>query len=476
MVPRKLSANRQIRFSQAVELYVGSELDLAMTSWPHRLEMSHLQASIFHHDEDEDDDAASFMANFDPGLQPVQDRPDVDRLLDHPTAVQQEDDVPMTDDDEASSVSESWPQIDRNVPNWQTTMIFALNRQATTLRLDWHDYEGLHASIARELRVVPADLFHLHHVRYPPQDLFRAHVEPVIAQRAFDVPPGSTERLVLLDVEFHSARPATVPDVVRQARKLIHPLTKVQLLDQLGLQQYCQQARPHPCLIWNNNNLIPLSETYLDLRDGDYLRIAIPPGCSRLDHVDTRCLATAYFRGMTPADILDQHTLHLLGWNDHVISPPLVPHSQESDEQHLMQIGLWPLPALPERPHFQRRQQQRILGQDLDTCPTEKLESEPPRLDDDADDLLYRPGTPREQRALRDLPFGLQALHDWWAQQLALRAPDQRQELRVNTWFLDYPQHQRCDEGRLVSLPDDVELWLHQCAEAWMDHIDPNWH
>eukprot|EP00435_Cladocopium_sp_Y103_P064580 s386_g26.t1 len=166
-------------------------------------------------------------------------------------------------------------------------------------------------------------------------------------------------------------KPATVPDVVRQTHKLIHPLTTDQLLDQLGLQQFCQYVQ-HRCLIWHNNNLVPLSVNFLDLRDGDYLRIAIPPGCSRLDHVSTRCLATAFYRGMTPNEVLDRHTLHILGWHDHVIDPPLVPHPLAADEQNLLQTGLKSIPALPDQPHLQRREQHRVLGQDLATCPCSK--------------------------------------------------------------------------------------------------------
>eukprot|EP00435_Cladocopium_sp_Y103_P063583 s386_g25.t1 len=69
-------------------------------------------------------------------------------------------------------------------------------------------------------------------------------------------------------------------------------------------------------------------------------------------------------------------------------------------------------------------------------------------------------------------------MHDWWTQQIAQQAPDQRTALTVLTWFLNYPQYhqyQRCDEGRLVQLPDYVGLWLQQCAETWLDRIDPNW-
>ena len=60
--------------------------------------------------------------------------------------------------------------------------IFALNRVSSSLRLDLNDYDSVHASIARELGVLQADLYHVHHVNDPPQDLYRAYVELVIAQ------------------------------------------------------------------------------------------------------------------------------------------------------------------------------------------------------------------------------------------------------------------------------------------------------
>ena len=81
----------------------------------------------------------------------------------------------------------------------------------------------------------------MHRVRYPPQDLYRAYVVLVIAHRVDDIAPGSMERLVLLDVEFHSGQVASVPKVVRTARKFPEPLARSQLLARLCLQQPCGQ-------------------------------------------------------------------------------------------------------------------------------------------------------------------------------------------------------------------------------------------
>ena len=99
----------------------------------------------------------------------------------------------LVDATSEGAVSEdSWSSDTPVRSSWRTTLIFALHRQATTLRLDWRDYDLVHDSIAHELQLFPADVYRVHRVRHPPDDLFRAYVEPVVVQRALDLAPGST--------------------------------------------------------------------------------------------------------------------------------------------------------------------------------------------------------------------------------------------------------------------------------------------
>ena len=104
----------------------------------------------------------------------------------------------------------------------------------------------------------------------------------------------------------------------------------------------------------------------MQLMDGDYTGIALPPGHEDVDHIATRCLVTAYHCGLSIQDILQRHThtLHILGWSNHVVQPPLVPMQREDDDAHfLLQQSMTTTPALPDIPLFLRRQQCRILGQ-----------------------------------------------------------------------------------------------------------------
>ena len=99
-------------------------------------------------------------------------------------------------------------------------------------------------------------------------------------------------------------------------------------------------ASRNRCLLWVNDALIPLRSKLIHLQDGDYVRVAIPPGGPRIDHIATRCLASAFSQGYTVSEILERHTLYLLGWYDTIIGPPHVPlpfYQDDSDVHTLFQ-------------------------------------------------------------------------------------------------------------------------------------------
>ena len=74
-------------------------------------------------------------------------------------------------------------------------------------------------------------------IMYGTQDLYRAYFEPVIAQRAGDIPAGSPERMVLVDVEFHSAR-------VMQYLKLSKKFANSWTLSLKNILDYRPTAKP----------------------------------------------------------------------------------------------------------------------------------------------------------------------------------------------------------------------------------------
>ena len=407
-----------VRFNELVELFVGHEDNLDMQSWPLALEVPHPKANIFTPfaplSTTDDSDCVSLLAahahpQTDFPVHPHQDG----AIADNPEVVMDENQFDEHQY-ESESESESLPseQLQIYAPGrCFTTVIYALDGAPTTLRLDWNDHEGFHHSIAMQLGVPPSDLYHVHYVATRPQDLARANVEVVIAHREGDLQVGSLQRLTLLDVEFHASNPLTDPEVARKVFKIMDKVNRQQLIRLLGLEAYCAEARQR-CLLWINNDLIPLHTKILHIEDGDYIRIALPPGDARMDHVATRCLASAFYQGLSVPEILDRHTLHLLGFYDTVIGPPHVPVEHDQDAHGLLQLFVKMVPPLDDTPLCLRHTS--IHGHDIPHPICAKLEDEiqPPELTRSHDDF------PQEQaRIVVDMqPAFIHELRELWTQ------------------------------------------------------------
>ena len=282
-----------VRFAERVELFVGHENDLHMQNWPHALEVPHPKAKIFATVEsknlsDESDTVSLLAAHVRTHADfPVHQRDDP-ALLDNPDIVMDEhqnEDIPHGSESESESLPSEHLQI--YAPGrWFTTKVYALNCNPSTLRLDWNDHEGFHHSIATQLGIPPSDLYHVHYIATRPQDLVRANVEAVIAHREGDLQVGSLQRLTLLDVEFHASEPMIDPEVVRKVLQVMDRISRQQLLRLTGIETYCAEAKQR-CLLWINDDLIPLHTKVLHIEDGDYIRLALPPGDAPMDHVAT---------------------------------------------------------------------------------------------------------------------------------------------------------------------------------------------
>ena len=157
----------------------------------------------------------------------------------------------------------------------------------------------MHQRAAQTLHVRFDDLYVMHDFKTPPQGHGKDQFGICsIAHRRGDLPTGSYDRFALLDVEFSlCSSTGKVPEVVRKARLIPDQLSRSQILRALGLHPVCQRAS-NRCLVWVNGELIPLGAPRLYINDGDYVRIAVPPGSPQTDHIATRCLATAYHQGM----------------------------------------------------------------------------------------------------------------------------------------------------------------------------------
>ena len=270
-----------------------------------------------------------------------------------------------------------------------------------------------------------------------------------------------------------------VPEVVRRVHRIIDPVGRDQLLELLGLQAYCEKLNKR-CLIWLNEDIVPMSQQVLHVHHGDYIRIALPPGPEALDHIATRCIATAYYQGMNQNDILDRHTLYRLGWFEQAVSQPfvpVVPHGQE--EATLLQLQGALLPPLEDTPPFlQGRDGERhVHGQKGQyPCiwsPVERLEEELPHR---IERRSFQDLTQEEFLAvLQNQPAAIQELFYVWLQIMTTAQEPEQTTLQVQTWFIDHPRYWVCREPRTIHIDRDFTQWLRLVYEEWRDRIDPSY-
>eukprot|EP00435_Cladocopium_sp_Y103_P039656 s1669_g10.t1 len=146
--PRGRAKHCTVRFATEVEFFVGSELDIFMALWPHVLGVPHHRASILQEAAEPDEhDSLSFLAmRAMPAVRVHQDHADpaTGPLMQHTDAVLQEepDLVPQQQTDDTEESEDSWsPDLPVHA-NGQTFLIFALQRNPMSMRLDLNDYEG----------------------------------------------------------------------------------------------------------------------------------------------------------------------------------------------------------------------------------------------------------------------------------------------------------------------------------------------
>ena len=352
--------------------------------------------------------------------------------------------------------------------DWFATYLYAMDHQPVPLRVDWNNAEAMHRQAAQALGVSHHDLLYLHHVRQAPQDLADAGVEALIGHRHGDLSQGSPLQLILLDVEFHAAHPMTQPEVVRRVVRLPRHIGRITLLHRLGLAEYCRTTQ-RSCILWCNGNLVsPFSASPMELSHGIYLRIAVPPGDSSVEHIGTRCVATACHQGVTLAELCDRHALYALGWYDTIIDHPIVPLRPDEEETALLQLSA---PALPVRPWF---------ISDTKECFIDAPQPED-RAEDDVGDITRdyittldheAPGGIVPRPGLDEQPEHIQRIMEQLEENGATEVAEEGPVLFVNTWFLTHPVHRSCQHYRTVRLTSDFGTWHQQLLRRWHDLLE----
>ena len=205
---------------------------------------------------------------------------------------------PLASDDDGSGADD-----DPNLPVdavRNSALLFKLEFPGRAVRLRWDDYEIHHRHAAHYLHLNRHELVALHQVAHPPADIADVQTA-LLAQQRNEIPPGSTAKYILLDIEFHEHPPEFEPDTDRSARLIVSEVTRHNLLSMLGLIPYCKHLED-TCLVWKNHEYIRSdTDAVLRLQHGDFLRIAVPPH-PRCTEIRTRRAALIHHHGLGESD------------------------------------------------------------------------------------------------------------------------------------------------------------------------------
>ena len=163
--------------------------------------------------------------------------------------------------------------------------------------------------------------------------------------------------------------------------------------------------------------------------------------------------------------------MFLLGFYDVVVGPPYVPIEHDHDAHGLLQLTNRVVLPLDDMPSCLR--QKIIHGQDDPDSLHLKLEGEvhAPELTKSHDDF-----PPEPARAVEDMqPAFIHELRELWTHHATETRDAHEPDLRIDTWYLDYPRYVTCHESRSVRLGRDFTTWLRAMVSDWHDKIDTTW-
>ena len=162
----------------------------------------------------------------------------------------------------------------------QGVTVYRLHHGPFHVYIRWRTYTEDVVDLANRLRIPLDEIITYHPLAVPlvEQNLAEANI---MFQHAGDLPVGSADHLILLDVEIHQnagqhALPAT-PHVARKVCRLTQHVVRSHLLMHAGVFWYCQQKFDR-CLVHVNGQIWPLQDVAaLILLHGGYIQVVVPP-------------------------------------------------------------------------------------------------------------------------------------------------------------------------------------------------------
>ena len=283
------------------------------------------------------------------------------------------------------------------------------------------------------------DLVAFHHLLAPPADQTE-HEESIILQHVLDIPPGSTEKLILIDVEMHyPARIGIVPrhpPVLRQVYKTVPVLVRRHILLLTHTAGYCDW-HPQECIIHCNGQIWPQQDHGpMRIEHGMYFRITIPP---------------------PPVPSWDiSHALRVF----HDASELFEPHIAGQIAEEMLQAQPNPVNVqIQDQSHGPRSHKGADLDGDIDipmmsAQPATRLGRRPRPVHDGTDQWLMDLG-------------------NLFSEHAEVEVIDGDAYLYIQTWYVDHIRHVNCRSPRPLRLDQCSVAWINEFRHLWRDLLDP---
>eukprot|EP00435_Cladocopium_sp_Y103_P039130 s1432_g10.t1 len=383
----------------------------------------------------------------------------------HPTAphLAQAEEVMENDyaDVQSTSSSSSWHVHQR-------VCLFHLDDPPVYGSIDWQDYELMMHEASVLLGIDGDQLLGLFDIAVKLHD-FPDDVVPLIAYIAGDLDPGEPRSLALVDIEIHGnvGEPhyRTAPVVERTVFALPQTVDRQIVFMSVNVELYCTLEQDRCLLYYNHFPVFTQDNPRWQIRHGDHVRAVIPP--PSLCTWPTQQLLD-FRRNLADDDTNDGSMSPRSGY-----SPSLVPSEEiraqyghpAADEVAMFQTTV-SLPASVEKPSG-------ALDVTPSTCSFTEAFLRAVRVFQDAAGPI--PEMPEDiPDDVSTFPPWIQELYDAWLR-LARMGPGNVERLgRVETWFTDHHNFQRCWNSRVAVLAADFQNWESQLKRVWHDRLLPD--
>lgn len=166
---------------------------------------------------------------------------------------------------------------DRSGYYYQMAFLFQQNGEVVTGRLNWSDYWKMHHEIAGLIGCHRDHLVAIFHVHHPPRDLEEMDAQAVLPIQAHEVRHNAAIIYMLVDVEMHENQRRSVVPTKRYSTHFPFEMTRTQLLQWIGVQEYCNILEDK-CLVMVNHNIWPQQHVaHKNFASGDYIQCVLPP-------------------------------------------------------------------------------------------------------------------------------------------------------------------------------------------------------